>query len=196
MTSDIKKFILFNVIDSCSVWNILSSSIIYNSSIQAGCCYSMTNYVTYECLYKKRRGKQVGEIIAKLDKEITKKKFTNCNINISDLQEIEILENRRKLGKGELSSIVFAKKTRQAFLTDDKKARTLAKEVLGSEFVQTTPHLVGFCFYKRFLLDGDFSALITEHQSSLTSNWGDLSQFFKEAYEESLKIKLLERLAK
>lgn len=195
MNSDITKLVLFNVIDSCSIWNVLSSPIIYQASIQAGCYYALTNYVGYECLYKKRKEKRDGVIIAKLEKEIAAKRFMNCNITIDDLQEIEILENRKNLGKGELSSIVFAKKTQQAFLTDDKKARTLAKEVLGGEFVQTTPHLVGFCFYKRHLLDSDFKALIAEHQSSLTSSWGDLSRFFTEAYEESLRIGLMERLA-
>jgi len=193
MNSDITKLFLLNVIDSCSVWNILSSPIIYHASIQAGCYYAVTNYVGYECLYKKRQKKHDGAIITKLEKEIAAKKFTSCDITIDDLQEIGILKNRKNLGKGELSSIVFAKKTRQAFLTDDKKARALAKEVLGSEFVQTTPHLVGFCFYKRHLLDGDFNALIAEHQASLTSSWGDLSRFFKEAYVESLRIGLMER---
>ncbi|HWV66724.1 hypothetical protein, partial [Chitinophaga sp.] len=125
--------------------------------------------------------------------EIATQRFTNCDITIDDLQEIEILQNRKNLGKGELSSIVFAKKTRQAFLTDDKKARVLAQKVLGNEFVQTTPHLVGFCFYKRYLVDSDFNLLIAEHQASLTSSWGDLSRFFKEAYEESLRIGLIER---
>ena len=193
MNSDVTKFVFFNVIDSCSVWNVLSSPIIYQASIQAGCYYALTNYVGYECLYKKRKEKSDETIIAKLEKEIAAKRFMNCTITIDDIQEIEILENRKNLGKGELSSIVFAKKTKQAFLTDDKKARTLAKEVLGSEFVQTTPHLVGFCFYKRYLLDSDFKVLIAEHRSSLTSSWGDLSRFFKEAYEESLRIGLMEK---
>ena len=193
MNSDITKLSLFNVIDSCSVWNILSSPIIYLASIQAGCYYALTNYVGYECLYKKRKEKHDGTIITKLQKGIEAKRFMNCDITIDDLQEIGILENRKNLGKGELSSIVFAKKTKQAFLTDDKKARALAKEVLGSEFVQTTPHLVGFCFYKRHLLDNDINSLIAEHQASLTSGWGDLTRFFKEAYEESLRIKLMER---
>ncbi|MBO9682803.1 MAG: hypothetical protein J7502_09095 [Flavisolibacter sp.] len=192
MTSDITKLFLLNVVDSCSVWNILSSSIIYQSSIQAGCYYALTNYVSYECLYKKRKWKSEGAIISKLEKEIKAKRFTNCDITIDDLQEIAILENRKNLGKGELSSIVFAKKTGQAFLTDDKKARALAKEVLGSELVQTTPHLVGFCFYKRYLLDSDFNALIAEHKASLISGWGDLSRFFQDVYEESLRIRLIE----
>jgi hypothetical protein len=193
MNSDITKLILFNVIDSCAVWNILSSPIIYRASTQAGCYYAFTNYVGYECLYKKRKEKKDYDTIVKLEKEIGLKRFTRCDIAIEDLQEIEILENRKRLGKGELSSIVFAKKTRQAFLTDDKKARMLGKEVLGNEFVQTTPHLVGFCFYKRYLVDSDFSALIAEHQMSLSSGWGDLSRFFTEVYEESLRIVLLER---
>lgn len=193
MNSDITKLVPFNVIDSCSVWNILSSPIIYQASIQAGCYYALTNYVNYECLFKKRKVKQDVIITTKLEKEIAGKRFMYCNITIDDLQEIGVLESRKNLGKGELSSIVFAKKTRQAFLTDDKKARALAKEVLGSELVQTTPHLVGFCFYKRHLLDTDFNTLIAEHRASLTSNWGDLSVFFKEVYEESLRIGLLER---
>ncbi len=193
MNSDITKFSLINVIDSCSVWNILSSQIIYQASIQAGCYYALTNYVGYECLYKKRKEKADGVIVEKLGKGIATKRFTIYDITIDDLQEIGILENRKNLGKGELSSIVFAKKTRQAFLTDDKKARTLAKDVLGSEFVQTTPHLVGFCFYERHLLDGDINALIVQHQTSLTGSWGDLSRFFNEAYEESLRIRLMKR---
>lgn len=193
MNFDLTKFYLLNVIDSCSVWNILSSPIIYQSSIGAGCYFAITNYVSYECLYKRRKEKNDEATIAKLEKGIATQRFTSCNITIDDLQEIKILENRKNLGKGELSSIVFAKKTKQAFLTDDKKARALAKEVLGREFVQTTPHLVGYCFYKRHLLDGDFDSLIKEHKASLTSSWGDLSRFFKEVYEESLRISLLER---
>ena len=41
-----------------------------------------------------------------LREETRKKRFRCEHLSISDLQEIEILENRKKLGKGELSSIV------------------------------------------------------------------------------------------
>jgi len=108
----------------------------------------MTGYVAYECLYKKRKLGLNTTSIERLEKEIKAGKFTTYNITIDDLQDIEILNNRKRLGKGELSAIVFAQKTRQAFLTDDKKARKLGNDVLGSENVQTTPHLVGYCFYK------------------------------------------------
>jgi predicted nucleic acid-binding protein len=149
--------------------------------------------VQYECLYKKREKDRDKQLINKLNREIVKSKFNVCSITIDDLQEMEVLENRKRLGKGELSSIVFAKKTNQAFLTDDRKARSLGKSVLGNSKVQTTPHLVGFCFYKRYLLDGDFNSLIVEHKASLKNQWGDLSDFFKEVYEESLRIRLMER---
>ncbi|UXD71080.1 hypothetical protein MUK51_07240 [Sphingobacterium faecium] len=193
MNSDITQLKLYNVMDSCSVWNILLSPTIYRASILAGCYYSFTNYVKYECLIKRRGTERENTSIDKLEKEIFDKRFTACNITIEDLQEIEILENRKKLGKGELSSIVFAKKAKLAFMTDDKKARKLGIEILGKEFVQTTPHLVGFCFYKRYLLDGDFGHLINEHTATLRGNWGDLSQFFELAYETSLRIQLMER---
>ena len=63
-----------------------------------------------------------------MQKEISQKRFTAYNITIDDLQEIDVLNSRKKLGKGELSSIVFAKKTRQAFLTDNTRARKLGNE--------------------------------------------------------------------
>jgi len=193
MNSNITQFKLYNVIDSCSVWNILLSPTIYQASLTAGCFYIMTDYVAYECLHKKRKEGLNGNSIEKLEKEIKSGKFTKYNITIDDLQDIEILNNRKKLGKGELSAIVFAQKTRQAFLTDDKKARKLGNDVLGSESVQTTPHLVGYCFYKRHLLDADFGTLIREHTSTLRGSWGNLSQHFQEAYEYSLKIHLMEK---
>lgn len=193
MNSDITKLKLCNVIDSCSVWNILLSPTIYQASIAAKCYYSVTNYVKYECIVKRRDSQRDTNAINMLQREISKNRFTACDISIDDLQEMEILENRKRLGKGELSSIVFAKKTKLAFMTDDRKARKLGNDVLGKEYVQTTPHLVGFCFYERHLLDGDFSKLIEEHKASLRGSWGDLSSYFKEVYEESHRIRLINR---
>jgi len=193
MNSDITKLILFNVTDTCSVWNIISSPIIFQATVQAGCYFALTNYVTYECLYKKRKRNYDNLLITKLKTEISSGRFKNCDISIDDLQELKILENRKKVGKGELSSIVFAKKTRQAFLTDDRKARSLGVEVLGNEYIQTTPHLVGFFFYKRYLVDAEYSVLIAEHKNSLKGAWGDLSEFYLKAYNESMRIRLMEQ---
>jgi len=51
--------------------------------------------------------------------------------------------------------MVFAKKTNQAFMTDDQKARLLGNDYLGSSRVQTTPHLFGWLFYIGRLSDTD-----------------------------------------
>jgi len=47
---------------------------------------------------------------------------------IEDLQSISVLESRKCLGEGELSSIAFAMKIRLAVITDDRKALELAVE--------------------------------------------------------------------
>ncbi len=77
-------------------------------------------------------------------------KVKKYNLELEDLQEVAILEKRKRLGKGELASIVFAKKTNQAFLTDDQGARKLASEVMNTRLVQTTPHLLGWLFFSTF----------------------------------------------
>lgn len=194
MNINITSFFHYNVIDSCSIWNILSSERIYYSSLSIGCDYSMTQFVEYECLYKPRKSTTiVGENLKNyLKQEISRSKFKTCNLSIDDLQDIQLLQNRKKLGIGELSSIAFAKKTGQAFLTDDKTARKLGNEVLGRDKVQTTPHLVGYLFYKNRLVDGDLKKIIQDHNKIASNNWSKLDRFFQQVYEESMRIKLYE----
>jgi hypothetical protein len=95
------------------------------------------------------------------------------------------------LGLGELSSIAFAQKTGLSFLTDDKAARKFGGEILGNQRVQTTPHLVGFLFYSRFLVDGDLALIIEQHNTSVAHRWGKLDEFFKSVYNESMRLRLL-----
>ena len=107
--------------------------------------------------------------------------------SLEDLQEIEILERRKKLGKGELSSIAFAKRTRQAFLTDDKNALKLALEVLPSGHVQTTPDLFCWLIFEQLLGDSDKQVVISQHES--------LKRPLKEQFEECYLLALQYRLA-
>lgn len=193
MKIDVTEFHLYNIIDSCSVWNILSSSRLYSACNDAKCSFCFTAFVEYECLLKPR--KLITEIDLKLRellrKERARGKFTKCNITIGDLQEIQLLENRKKLGMGELSSIAFAKKTSLAFLTDDKTARNFADKILGNKRVQTTPHLAGFLFYSRILVDSDLDLIIEQHNSSVAHKWGQLDEFLRSVYHESLRLRLL-----
>lgn len=188
----------YNVVDACGIWNILSSVILYRAatSVSAGCSFCCTNFVHYECLIKPRTNmthteKQLKERL--INEKSKGKQFTDYHLDIEDLQDLEILENRKKLGKGELSSIVFAKKTGQPFLTDDKGARNLAERILKIDQVQTTPHLCGWLFYKNVLTDSDKSLIIDEHSKFRTSRRGNLSPFFEDMYKKALEFQLMHR---
>lgn len=182
------KFHIYNVIDTCSIWNIISSAHFYAASLYAKCEFICTGFVFYECLIKPRSSESVSDrkLQEILLREIRKGKFQAHHISLEDLQEIEVLENRKKLSKGELSSIVFARKIRQAFLTDDQGARKLAEKILEKRMVQTTPQLFGWLFYSGHLSDGDKDKIIADHKGFNRP----LSQYFDEMYLKALELKL------
>lgn len=184
---DPSSFHLLNVVDSCAVWNIISSNLLKNTAYSAGCNFCCTDFVYYECLHKPRKQIKPEDSVLKerLQKEIGGGKFKNYHLDIEDLQEVEILEKRKNLGKGELASIVFAKKTRQAFLTDDKGARNLAEEVMHQKLVQTTAHLLGWLFFANFLGDYDYKIIVNEHREQN----GSLEKHFQVMYHRALDFR-------
>jgi hypothetical protein len=182
------NFITMNVVDTCAVWNILSSEILYRSAISAGVTMSVTGFVYYECALKERQ-KVSGEDI-KLQNILKREAGKNINVyhlEIEDLQEIHILESRRNLGKGELSSIAFANRTRQAFLTDDQKARKLAGEVMKNSPVQTTPYLFGWLIYNCRVSDHEKNTVIEQHRMFKRP----LGEYFEQMYVEALRYRLM-----
>jgi hypothetical protein len=166
MAVDPRSFHLFNMVDTCAVWNVLASRRLYQAAIAEGCIFSCTGFVIYECLFKPRQkaNEHDFELQRRLIEERKNGRFHAYNLGLEELQEVEILERRRKLGKGELSSIAFAKQTGQAFLTDDQRARRLALEVIHG-YVQTTPHLFGWLLYTGILEESDRDPIIAEHQA-------------------------------
>jgi hypothetical protein len=77
--------------------------------------------------------------------------FPAYPISIDDLQSIMNLEQRKSFSKGELSSIVFAQKTRQAFLADGQEARKLSESYIGLGNTQTTPsYLDGYLTLEKY----------------------------------------------
>jgi len=145
--------------------------------------------VYYECLLKPRTQQtQAGvELQRRLRAELSTNAITSYHLDVGDLQDLAVLENRKRLGKGELSSIVFAKKTQQALLTDDQKARRLATQVMLTQMVQTTPHLLGWLFFTDTLSDGDKDPIIREHEA-----FGrPLARYFEEMYIEALRCRLM-----
>lgn len=192
MTIDPSNFYLYNVADTCSIWNILSSNILYTAASSAGCSLCFTHFVYYECLYKPRKfiSTEEEELRERLRDKINNGHISSYPIDIEDLQEIAILEKRKNLSKGELSSIAFAKKTRLAFLTDDQGARKLANQVIDSKMVQTIPHPFGWLFFTRRLNDKDKAIIINEHKRFKRP----LSPYFEEIYKTAIRYRTMSEI--
>lgn len=187
MAIDPSRFHKINVADTCSVWNILSSRRLYAGAQEARCEFCITGFVLYECLVKPRTSPTDAdlELRERLKREQTRGKFASHSCSIDDLQAIADLESRRRLGKGELSSIAFASRIRQAFITDDLKARALS-ESLANSITQTTPHLHSWLIFNNTLTDGDHQTVLSQHAEM----GGSLATHLTTAYSMALQCKL------
>jgi hypothetical protein len=187
MAIDPSKFHPINVADTCSVWNILSSLRLNAAAKEARCDFCVTSFVQYECLIKPRRSILPNEqaLMDRLRAEQRRGAFQAHSCSIEDLQAIEHLEKRKRLGKGELSSIAFAMKIRQGFITDDRQAWKLAKDS-GHPYAQTTPHLFSWLIFTGRLGDGDKDIVIAQHEEA----GRHIARLLYEAYEIALKCRL------
>ena len=177
---DPSKFHPINVADTCAVWNVLSSARLHAAAKEAHCDFCITSFVRYECLHKPRTSETPAEteLMARLRREQERGGFKAHSCDIGDLQAIGLLESRKKLGKGELSSIAFAAKINQAVITDDQKARKLANATRAG-LGQTTPHLFAWLMFKRYLGDSDKATVLSQHRALD----GTLEPHFERAYE-------------
>lgn len=191
MAIDPSKFYLFNVTDTCAVWHVLSSRALYRAALSARCVFSCTEYVAYECLIKPRKKTLATEeeLKDRLRQEQEKGNFRVYKLEVEDLLEVEILKRRKNLGKGELSSIAFANRTNQAFLTDDRGAMKLAEQVMANGLIQSIPHLFGWLFFIQGLTDEEKEIIIREHESLD----GPLRKNFEEIYLLALQYRLLKQ---
>ncbi|MDD5456894.1 MAG: hypothetical protein PHV30_07675 [Candidatus Margulisbacteria bacterium] len=182
------SFFTINITDSCSIQNIIASNRIFRASLLAKCYFSITRYVEYESIYKKRKSSKSGEqeLIKKIQKAISENSIKVCDITIDDLNDRLIADNRKRLGMGEISSIAFAKRTGLGFLTDDKPAKKFALKSLEASKVQSSIHLVGWLFYFRHLVDTDIDLIIREH----TYHNRHFGEHYRKAYEKAMQYRL------
>ena len=182
MAIDVTSFYPVNVTDTCAVWNVLSSRTLYRTAKSVGCHFCCTTFVHYECLHKKRAEptQSDGELCQRLRNAKKSGDFQVHSV------AVDVLSKRQHIGKGELSSMVFARKTRQALLTDDQRARKLATGLLDAAKIQTTPHLAGWLFFTRKLVDGDLLGVITEHKAL----GRPLAKHFQTAHEHAMRARL------
>jgi hypothetical protein len=154
--NDISQFAKWNVVDTCSLWNLFASKLLYSTAQSAGVRLYCTEFVIYECIYKKGRLRpERSELQNRLKAALRDQQVMPYKIDVEDLQDIEVLRNRKKLSLGELSVLVFACKTSQAILTDDRGAQKLARTIMREANVQDTPHLYAWLYFTSLLGDGD-----------------------------------------
>ncbi|WP_431129684.1 hypothetical protein [Variovorax paradoxus] len=187
MAIDPSKFHLVNVADTCSVWNILSSARLHSAAKDARCDFYITSFVRYECLVKPRRAPTTAdlELRRRLVTHQRNGSFKVHSCSIDDLQDVKVLESRKRLGMGELSSIAFAMKIAQAVITDDQKARKLA-QAAGHPLIQTTPHLFSWLIFTGKLGDSDHAVVVDQH----IALEGDLAPHLRDAYHLALQCRL------
>lgn len=167
MMVDVSRFKPYNIIDSCAVSNVLLSGRLFHVARNAGCVFCCAYYVLYECLVKQPKIHSDSYVETKKRLEQARKsgsQFQEIHIDIEDLQDADVMSRRKRVDKGELASIALAKKIRQAFLTDDQNARRFGEDVLGTDMVQTTPHLFGWLFFENHLTDADKDPILAEHK--------------------------------
>ena len=180
--NDISQFAKLNVADTCSLWNLFASRLLYSTARSAGVQLCCTEFVIYECLYKASPVlPERIELQNRLKRALADQHVTSYKIDVEDLQDLEVLRNRKKLSLGELSVMVFARKTSQAVFTDDRGAQKLSRTIMAEATVQSTPHLYGWLYFTSLLGEGDLEQIRSDLQGFKRSLDPHLGQYHTEA---------------
>jgi hypothetical protein len=186
--NDISKFAKPNVADTCSLWNLFASKLLFTTARSAGVQLCCTEFVIYECLHKKGVPRpERAELQKRLQTAIGNRELTPYKIEIEDLQDVEVLRNRKRLSFGELSVLVFARRTSQAVLTDDRGAQKLGRVVLAEATVQNTPHLYAWLYLNSLLGDGDLQHI----QADLRAFGRSLDPHLDQYHTEAMRCKAI-----
>lgn len=193
MSFDPSHFSSMSVVDTCSIWHMLSSRRLNQAAIQAKLHFCVTSVVLYECIHKPRTCVTADqqELITRLQRERTAGRFPVQECSLVDLLKVSASAPGR-LGAGELSCIATTYGIRSiAFMTDERLARKFAKEKLGLN-VETTPRLYGFLHYHQHLGYADHGAVISEHERFERR---PLTEFFNKAFDEAMRCRLMNQTA-
>jgi len=87
--NDVSQFRLLNVGDTCSLWNLLASPLLYVTARAAGMRVCCTNFVIYECLHKRsRHWPERLELQKRLKSKLADGSITAHPIDLEDLQQV------------------------------------------------------------------------------------------------------------
>ena len=82
MAIDPSRFQTTSVVDTCAVWNILSSNCLYTAATVANCHFVITSFVEYECLRKPRTRVRTSdhELVSQLRRKHSKGLFLYIDV--------------------------------------------------------------------------------------------------------------------
>lgn len=189
MSFDPARFAVASVVDTCAVWNMLSSQRLNQAAIQAKLHFCITPVVLYECLQRPRPNITPEQklLMKRLDAERAAGRFPVQECSLEDLLTISAKAPGR-LGSGELSCIATAYRIRSiAIMTDEKLARKYAQGTLGL-LVETTPRLYGYLHYHMHLGGGDHDEVIKEHERFERR---PLTSFFNQTFNDAMRCRLM-----
>ena len=187
MKVDVTAFAQFNAIDTCAIWNVLSSDRLASAAVGRTRWFVVTDYVRYEALERRRTDPEPCELELqdKLRRRLGKGQgFSSHSVSLEDLQAVADLPEISRLGKGEIAALALARRMRMGFMTDDQKAR-LEADRIGAGPTHTTPHLLGWLVYDGALGDSDIGTVLAEHEAAVPKKNGQLTRYFQAAYEEA-----------
>lgn len=193
MSFDPARFAPASVVDTCAIWNMLSSRLINQAAIQAKIHFCITPVVLYECLQKPRKSISPEQelLMRRLSDERAAGRFPVQECSLDDLLAVSANAPGR-LGSGELSCIATAYRIRSiAVMTDEWLARQYAEKKLGLT-VETTPRLYGYLHYHLHLGGADHDEVIREHERFEKR---PLTKFFNETLTEAMRCRLMVRSA-
>lgn len=187
----VQSFPPVNAIDTCAVWNILSSKIL-TAAVKGRAKFVLAEYVRYECLTKFRKNPEAdADLRERLSRELASgEHFRTQKLEVGDLQElVASVGSVSRFHRGELAALALARRHGKGFMTDDRIARKIGEDVLGTDRVRTTPHLVGWLSYGGFLTDGDIPVIIADNHA-FRGEYGKLGPFIYKCYEHAMGLRL------
>ena len=193
MSFDPARFSVVSLVDTCAVWNMLSSLRLTEAAVQAKLHFCITRAVLYECLHKARANitPVQQELMGRLVSNRAKGRFPVQECSLDDLLAISE-KAPGNLGSGELSCIAAAYRIRNiAVMTDDWLARKYAKDNLGLS-VETTPRLYGYLHYHQHLGGADHDEVIKEHERFERR---PLTRFFNRTFREAMHCRLMANMS-
>lgn len=193
MSFDPAHFALASVVDTCAVWNMLSSRRLNQAAVDSKLHFYITPVVLYECLQKPRSNitAEQQQLMTRLRNERTAGRFPLQECSLKDLLEVSAKAPGR-LGSGELSCIATAYGIRSiSVMTDEILARKYAQGTLGLS-VGTTPRLYGYLHFHLHLGDTDHDHVIAEHERFERR---PLTEFFNRTFSDAIRCRAMANTA-